>query len=150
MNGISSWEKKAMWGIKPGDRIKMGERVLVCVERDGRPSVSENDFTSIDSKVTKMKTILATFSGVTIAIPYCEANINLVMNARIVEVEKSYYPATEDKITLTDKKANISIVNEEVIRPVGMSSEARRKTMQEQKAKLEAEISTLEKEMSAL
>lgn len=139
-----------MRGIKPGDRIKMGERVLICVERDGRPSVSGNDFTSIDSKVTEMKTILATFSGVTVAIPYCEANIDLMMNARIVEVEKPYYPATEDKITLTDKKVNISIVNEDVIRPVGMSSEARRKAMQDQKAKLEAEMSALEKEMSAL
>lgn len=147
MNGISSWEKKAMLGIKPGDRIKMGERVFVCVERDGRPSVSENDFTS---KVPEMKTILATFSGVTVAIPFCEANINLMMNARIVAVEKAYYPATEDNIILTDKKVTISVVNEDVIRPVGMSSEARRKAMQEQKAKLEAEVVLLEQEMSTL
>ena len=144
-------------GIKPGDVIKVENILLECVAmkygmsiEDGvlrRSNVSNNDFTNLDEGSTEMKMIIATAAGVKIAIPYCEANLNHMMNAKIVDIETVYYPATEEKITLTEKQVSVQVINADKIRPASMSSANIRKELIERKAKLEAEMNALDKEL---
>lgn len=103
------------------------------------------DITSLEDT---MKSIIVQVEGnaTALVVPYSEALLNVLINAKVVKLDTGYYPQTGTKFKLQDNQVRVEVVNDNVLDNSDAIEKIERKKKAEYLAKLKAEVASLEGE----
>ena len=95
-----------------------------------------------------MKSIIVQVEGhaTALVVPYSEALLNVLINAKVVKLDTGYYPQTSTKFKLQDNQVRVEVVNDNVLDNSDAIEKIERKKKAEYLAKLKAEVASLEGE----
>ena len=95
-----------------------------------------------------MKSIIVQVEGnaTALVVPYSEALLNVLTNAKVVKLDTGYYPQTGTKFKLQDNQVRVEIVNDNALDNSDVIEKTEKKKKAEYLAKLKAEIASLESE----
>lgn len=98
---------------------------------------------------TIMKSIIVQVDGnaTALAVPYSEALLNVLINAKVVKLDTGYYPQTGTKFKLQDNQVRVEVVNDNVLDNSDAIEKIEKKKKAEYLAKLKAEVASLEGEV---
>jgi hypothetical protein len=115
-----------------------------------RIQISPEGFISpeIASLEDTMKSIIVQVEGnaTALAVPYSEALLSVLINAKIVKLDTGYYPQTGTKFKLQDNQVRVEVVNDSVLDSSDAIEKIEKKKKAEYLAKLKAEVASLEGE----
>lgn len=103
------------------------------------------DITSLEDT---MKSIIVQVEGnaTALVVPYSEALLNVLINAKVVKLDTGYYPQTGTKFKLQDNQVRVEVVNDNVLDNSDAIEKIERKKKAEYLVKLKAEVASLEGE----
>ena len=103
------------------------------------------DITSLEDT---MKSIIVQVEGnaTALVVPYSEALLNGLIDAKVVKLDTGYYPQTSTKFKLQDNQVRVEVVNDSVLDNSDAIEKIEKKKKAEYLAKLKAEIASLESE----
>lgn len=114
------------------------------------PGVYAKGFISpnITSLEDTMKSIIVQVEGnaTALVVPYSEALLNVLINAKVVKLDTGYYPQTGTKFKLQDNQVRVEVVNDNVLDNSDAIEKIEKKKKAEYLAKLKAEVASLEGE----
>ena len=101
------------------------------------------DITSLEDT---MKSIVVQVEGnaTALVIPYSEALLNVLINAKVVKLDTGYYPQTGTKFKLQDNQVRVEVVNDSSLDNSDTIDKIEKKKKAEYLAKLKAEVASLE------
>ena len=114
------------------------------------PGVYVKGFISPDiaSLEDTMKSIIVQVEGnaTALVVPYSEALLNVLINAKVVKLDTGYYPQTGTKFKLQDNQVRVEVVNDDALDNSDAIEKIEKKKKAEYLAKLKAEVASLEGE----
>jgi hypothetical protein len=111
-------------------------------------NLSDNIFHGITSPEPAMKSIIVRVDSnpISLVVPYSEALLSVLINARVVKLDAGFYPQTGTKFKLQDNQVRVEIVNDNALDNSDAIEKTEKKKKAEYLAKLKAEIASLESE----
>ena len=81
-----------------------------------------------------------------LVVPYSEALLNVLIDAKVVKLDTGYYPQTDTKFKLQDNQVRVEVVNDSSLDNSDAIEKIEKKKKAEYLAKLKAEVASLEGE----
>ena len=103
------------------------------------------DITSLEDT---MKSIIVQVesNATALVVPYSEALLNVLINAKVVKLDTAFYPQTNTTFKLQDNQVRVEVVNDSVLDNSEAIAKIERKKKADYLAKLKAEVASLEGE----
>lgn len=105
--------------------------------------------TNCERKLDIMKTLLITVGNSAFTVPFALSSLELMVTAKLVEVERNYYGKILSIYSASDK-IGIEVIDSSDVKSSAESPENRKKRAEEVRLKLEAELAAVNKEICDL